>query len=65
MNPRGEAIGRLLRRLGRQEAGQLTLEWAMVLAFIALPMYFVMKVCMRLLVAHYRMVSFMETVPFP
>lgn len=53
------------RRLHRQVGGQLTLEWAMVLVVVALPMYFVIKLCMALLVAHFQMVSFMETIPFP
>jgi hypothetical protein len=45
--------------------GQVTLEWAMVLAFIALPMYFVLRLCMALLIVHFQMVSFLETIPFP
>ncbi len=47
------------------DAGQATIEWALVLAFIALPMYFIFKVCLNLLVAHYQMVTFLETLPFP
>jgi len=43
----------------------MTVEWSLVLAAVALPMYFVLKVCMNLLTAHFRMVSFIETVPFP
>ena len=58
-------ILRRLARLSEDSAAQLTLEWAMVLAFIALPMYWVFKVCMNLLIAHYQMVTFMETIPFP
>ena len=47
------------------DAGQATVEWALVLAAVALPMYFIIVVCLNLLVAHYRMVTFMETLPFP
>jgi hypothetical protein len=43
----------------------MTLEWTLVLAAVALPMYFVLKVCMWLLVGHYQMVSFLQTLPFP
>lgn len=45
--------------------GSITLEWTLVLALVALPMYWVIKVCLLLMVAHYRMTSFMETIPFP
>ncbi|HET6429037.1 MAG TPA: hypothetical protein VFJ30_11530 [Phycisphaerae bacterium] len=54
-----------LRRLYRCEKGQLTLEWTLLLAAIALPMYWVFRVCLSVLTAHFRMVTFMETVPFP
>jgi len=54
-----------LRRLHSQEGGQLTLEWTLLLAAIALPMYWVFRICLSVLVAHFRMVTFMETVPFP
>ncbi len=55
-------------RLGNivsDDAGQATVEWALVLAAVALPMYFIIIVCLDLLAAHYRMVTFMETLPFP
>lgn len=54
-----------LRRVHQQVGGQLTLEWALVLALVALPMYFLIRLCMALLVAHFQMVSFLETIPFP
>lgn len=54
-----------LRRLAGDERGQATLEWALVLAFVVLPMYFVFKVLMDVLVEHYKMVTFMHTLPFP
>ena len=54
-----------LRQLAKDQCGQLTLEWTMVLAFVVLPMYFVFRVCLNLLVAHFQMVTFMETLPFP
>ena len=54
-----------LRRLYRQPEAQLTLEWTLLLAAVALPMYWVFRVCLSVLAAHFRMVTFMETVPFP
>ena len=60
--------GRTDRRgvgLWRDQAGQVTIEWTLVMAAVALPMYFVIRVCIELMVAHFRMVTFMETLPFP
>ena len=57
-----------IRRAGvrlADDRGQMTLEWALVLAAFALPMFFVIRVCMSVLVAHFQMVSFLETLPFP
>ena len=65
MTARKSNILRRFRRLHRDAAGQMTVEWALVLAVVALPMYFVCAVCLDLLVAHYQMVTFLETLPFP
>ena len=54
-----------VKKIISDDAGQATVEWALVLAAVALPMYFIIVVCLNLLVAHYRMVTFMETLPFP
>ena len=43
----------------------MTIEWALVLAAVALPMYFVVVLCVNVLVAHFQMVTFLETLPFP
>lgn len=51
--------------IAADDAGQATIEWALVLAAVALPMFFIIVVCLNLLMAHYRMVTFMETLPFP
>lgn len=45
--------------------GQAALEWALVLACFVLPMIAVLNVLLNVLVAHYRMVTFIETLPFP
>ncbi len=55
----------LSKKIFSDDAGQATVEWVLVLAAVALPMYFIIVVCLNLLVAHYRMVTFMETLPFP
>ena len=47
------------------EDGQATLEWALVAACFVLPMIAVLNVLLNVLVAHYRMVTFIETLPFP
>ena len=54
-----------VKKIVSDDSGQATIEWALVLAAVALPMYFIIVVCLNLLVAHYRMVTFMETLPFP
>ena len=64
MRDRRRALRRL-KRLGADDAGQTTVEWALVLALVALPMYFVCAACLNLLVAHFQMVTFLETLPFP
>ena len=53
------------RRLHEDNRGQMVVEWALVLAAFALPMFFVIRVCMEILVAHYQMVTFLITLPFP
>ncbi len=59
------AIIRTSRRLAVQEDGQVTIEWAMVMAAVALPFLLIFRVCLAILVAHFQMVSFMQSLPFP
>ena len=54
-----------LRSAAADRRGQMTIEWALVLAAVALPMYFVVVLCVNVLVAHFQMVTFLETLPFP
>ena len=65
LSPAMTAITAIRGRLALGEAGQVTIEWALVLAAFALPMYFVLRLCMAVLVAHYQMTSFLVTGPFP
>jgi len=60
-----EATSAVLRRLARETAGQMTIEWALVLVVVALPFYYIFKVCLDLLIAHYQMVTFLQGLPFP
>ena len=59
------AIDGIWRRLAVENSGQVTIEWALVMAAFALPMYFVIRLCLSVLVAHDQMVTFLETIPVP
>ena len=56
---------RTLYDLHADRRGQVTLEWALILAVVALPMYFLFRMCLDLLVAKYRMMMFLNSMPFP
>jgi hypothetical protein len=43
----------------------MTIEWSLVLAAVALPMYFVLMLLLDVLVGHYQMVTYLQTLPFP
>jgi len=47
------------------QSGQTTLEWALLLGAIAIPSMYVIGLLLGVLSEQYRMVSFMETLPFP
>jgi len=54
-------------RLGvlRDDTGQTAVEWTLVLAAFGLPMIYVFAMLLSILAEHYRMVAFMESLPFP
>ncbi len=62
---RMRTIRHRLRRLHGDRAGQVTVEWALVLLAVALPMYYISALGLRILVGHYQMVTFLENLPFP
>lgn len=64
MNGMG-TIRLLAARLGRDQTGLMTLEWTLIMVTVVLPCYYLMKVLLELLIAHYQMVSFLQTLPFP
>ena len=47
------------------QTGQATIEWVLVLVAFVLPMVYVLNLLLSVLVEHYRMVTFLETLPFP
>lgn len=59
------AITATVRRLTQDRAAQMTIEWALVLAAVALPFYFVFRLCLELLIAHFQMLTFLQGLPFP
>jgi Flp pilus assembly pilin Flp len=54
-----------LRRLSGDEAGQTTIEWAMILVAFGIPMISVFGMLLSVLSEHYRMVTFLQMLPFP
>jgi len=55
----------ILRGLHRDQGGQATVEWVLVLVAFVIPTVAVLRVLLSTLVAHYQMVTFLETLPFP
>lgn len=51
--------------LGRDERGQTSIEWALLLVAFALPMAWGFKLLLATLAEYYRMVTFLETLPLP
>jgi len=61
----GEDKSRPGRSLWNDEQGQITVEWVLLLLFVALPLYGIFRLVLGILQEHYRMVQFLETMPFP
>lgn len=63
----------LIRRLKRtplgrallEEQGATMLEWTLLLAAIAVPSYWIIKLALNTLVAHYQMMTTINALPFP
>ena len=58
-------IGKTLRRLWSDERGQTTIEYALLLAVIGLPSVAAFGLMVSILAEHYKMVTFLELLPFP
>ncbi|HUT02150.1 MAG TPA: hypothetical protein VM389_04685 [Phycisphaerae bacterium] len=54
-----------LSRLVADQAGQTTIEWALLIAAVGLPAVTVFGWLLSILSENYRMVTFMELLPFP
>jgi Flp pilus assembly pilin Flp len=54
-----------IQKLSADENGQTTIEWVLLLTVFVLPMVWVLNMLLAVLVEHYRMVTFFETLPFP
>ena len=66
MNPRTEQTDKPTERtLVGDTIAATTLEWALLLAAIALPSYWTIKVALQLLTDHYRMMTTINSLPFP
>ncbi len=58
-------LGNAALRLHRDQRGSTTLEWTLLLAAIGLPAVVIMISALNLLVAHYRMMTLLNSLPFP
>jgi len=54
-----------LARLGGDQTGQTTIEWALLIGAVGLPAITVFGWLLAILVENYRMVTFLELLPFP
>ena len=54
-----------IRKFMADQAGQTSVEWALILACFGLPMVYVFALLLSALAEHYRMITFFETLPFP
>jgi hypothetical protein len=51
--------------LWTDEDGATALEWALLVVVIGLPSYFIMRMALDTLTAHYEMVTMLNGLPFP
>jgi len=49
----------------KNQRGATMLEWTLLLAAIALPSWFIIKMVLSALVGHYRMMTTLNGLPFP
>ena len=53
------------RLIGIDQRGQTTIEWALLLLGFVIPMIYVFRTLLAVLGEHYKMVTFLQTLPFP
>jgi len=51
--------------LHRDQRGQASVEWVMLMVAFGLPMVWVFARLLEVLAEYYRMITFLETLPFP
>lgn len=56
---------RFARALDRNTRGATTLEWALLVAAIALPAYGILTFAFDLLLEYYRLITLVTGLPFP
>lgn len=53
------------RTLAADQQGATSLEWALILAAIAIPSYYIIIMALETLLGHYRMMTALNALPFP
>ena len=56
---------RTSRTLMLDESGAVTVEWALLIAVFGIPMILLVQQMLQLLGAHYRMMTFLLSMPLP
>lgn len=54
-----------LARLLRDDSGETTVEYALLLAGLLAPITVMLAMLLKMLIDHYRMLTFVETLPLP
>jgi len=58
-------IAKYARRLDRDDRGQATVEYTLLLGVFAFPTLALFTLLLSAIAEYYRMIVFMETLPFP
>ena len=58
-------LKRALRRLHHDQRGATSLEFVLLLAGFGLPAFFLIRLGMDILMAHYRMITTLNALPLP
>ncbi len=53
------------QHLGQDESAATSLEWALLLAAIAIPSYYVFATALAALMGHYQMITTLTALPLP
>ena len=61
----GQGLGGAWARLAGEQSGTTTLEWALLLAALAIPSYVIITMALETLLGHYRMMTVLNGLPFP